>query len=303
MKPHPRLISAALLGCLFVSGVAGLVYEIVWARYLALFLGHTSYAVMMVLVAFMGGLALGSFWLGRRADRSREPLALYAWLEVGIGVFGLVFPWYYAACHWAFVALARGAQPGPAGLLALKFVFSLLAIFLPTVLMGGTLPALAKCVIRSLSELRGKVAALYATNSAGGVAGCLVADFWLIPTVGLQATVFSAAILNLAAGAVALSLNRRLRVEPWPGNREAPAPAVAEQFSPSELRLAVIGIGVSGFVAMLYEVAWTRLLALVMGSSTHAFSVMLMTFIAGLATGAWAIARWKTLRRTLVAFA
>src|ERR1041384_6042268 len=134
MKQHSRLLSAAVLGCLLVSGMAGLVYEIVWARYLALFLGHTSYAVMTVLVAFMGGLAMGSFWLGRRADRSREPLALYGWLELGIGLFALVFPSYYAACHWSFVALARSVEPGSTGLLTLKFLFSLLAIVLPTVL-------------------------------------------------------------------------------------------------------------------------------------------------------------------------
>src|SRR5436190_8370130 len=107
MKKSARLIFGTAVFCLLISGMAGLVYQIVWARYLALFLGHTSYAVVAVLVAFMGGLALGNAWLGARADRSPRPLRLYACLEIGIGVYALAFPAYYSFCHWAFIALAR----------------------------------------------------------------------------------------------------------------------------------------------------------------------------------------------------
>ncbi len=289
--------------------MAGLIYEIVWARYLALFLGQTSYAIIMVLTTFMTGLALGSFWLGRRADLTPRPLALYGWLEVGIGGFALVFPWYYSACHKTFVALAAGLTPGWFGLLALKCFFSLLAILLPTMLMGGTLPVLAKFLTRSMPDLRGKVAKLYAINSAGAVLGCLLADFWLLHAIGLRGTVFCAAGLNLFAGGVALALNRWgvRRSEPTEtgGSPSASVEAVAavegqdEQFSAKDLRLAVIAIGISGFVAMLYEVAWTRLLALVLGSSTHAFGIMLGTFITGLAIGAWVIARRQKAQRTI----
>jgi predicted membrane-bound spermidine synthase len=287
---------------LFVSGMAGLIYEIVWARYLALFLGHTQYAVVSVLVAFMGGLALGNFWLGQLSDRARTPLGIYAWLEIGLGAYALAFPAYYSFCHRLFIYLARSWQPAGATMLALKFAFSLFAILLPTVLMGGTLPVLARFVTRCLDELRAQVAALYAMNCAGAVAGCLAADFWLIPTWGLKLTLYCAAAMNLAVGLTALILHLSSR----PGAAsEATTSLVpgAEQFSPKSFRLALIGIGVSGFVAMLYEVAWTRLLALVLGSSTHAFSLMLLTLIAGISMGAWVINRWKTLRRILDAFA
>jgi predicted membrane-bound spermidine synthase len=287
------------MACIFVSGIAGLVYEIAWARYLALFLGHTSYAVVAVLVAFMGGLALGYAWIGKWADRTSAPLAMYAGLEIGIGILGLLFPWYYEFCREAFVTLALAWQPRGAALFALKFAFSSLAILLPTVLMGGTLPVLARFVTQSLADLRPRVAALYCLNSAGAVAGCLLADFLLIPLVGLQLTVWDAAAMNLIVGLIALALHRRLQgIEPAP----APVEEVEEQFTPGELKLAMIAIGASGFVAMLYEVAWTRLLALALGSSTHAFSIMLTTFIAGIATGSWLIYRWKRLRSTLDAF-
>src|SRR6188474_593947 len=157
MKSSLRVVFALVMTCFFVSGVAGLVYQIAWTRYLALFLGHTSYAVVAVLVAFMGGLALGNVWFGDRADRSRRPLALYAWLEICIGLYALAFPAYYELCHHAYVALAKSWHPGSAGLLAMKFVFSLLTILLPTALMGGTLPVLTKLVTRSLGELQARV--------------------------------------------------------------------------------------------------------------------------------------------------
>src|SRR5713226_6121976 len=120
MKPVPLRNSAAISFCCFLSGAAGLVCEVVWARYLALFLGHTGHAVVAVLAVFMGGLALGNLWLGARADRIGRPLALFGWLEIGIGACGLAFPLYYPACHHLFGIMARGWQPGGTGLLALK---------------------------------------------------------------------------------------------------------------------------------------------------------------------------------------
>jgi predicted membrane-bound spermidine synthase len=298
---------------LFLSGMAGLVYEVVWARYLALFLGHTSYAVVAVLVAFMGGLALGNLWFGAWADRARHPLAFYGWLELAIGVCALLFSQYYSWCEAGYLGLARKLQPGSSILLALKFGFSLLAILPPTVLMGGTLPVLTRLLTRSLGELREKVAALYFVNSAGAVAGCWVADFWWLPGVGLKGTLLGAAALNFAVGLGALLADRALRKaaqavpeparrQPLRQDRPGDSPPAEESFSPEELRLAVIAIGCSGFVAMLYEVAWSRLLALALGSTTHAFSLMLMTFIAGIAAGSYLAYRWKNLRQSLTAF-
>ncbi len=314
MKPTPRLVFLVVAACLFVSGMAGLVYEIVWSRYLALFLGHTSYAVVAVLVAFMGGLALGNWWIGNRADHTRRPLAFYAWIELGIGAYALAFPFYYDLCQAAFLSVARGAEAGGVYVVVLKFLFSLAAILFPTILMGGSLPLLARLVTRSLGELRPSVAVLYFVNSAGAVAGCVVADFVWIPDMGLPSTLQAGAALNLAAGAACLLLSgwvKESQADPLESESSLPSlkpssgrtdPNPEEQFSQHDLRLALIGIGLSGFVAMLYEVAWTRLLALVMGSSTHAFSLMLITFITGIAVGAWLIYRWKE-QGTMEAFA
>lgn|GEM_PF-3272314 len=205
------------------------------------------------------------------------------------------------------MALGRGATPGSSWLLVLKFGFSFAAILIPTTLMGGTLPILVKLVTRSLGELRARVAGLYFVNSAGAGIGVLVADFWWIPAFGLEATVFGGAILNAMVGAIALVVSAGLRegtarnpvgVEVGPTDfgsgtisaggvsaatdrrltggetRREAVEGAEETYSPFELRLAVAAAGVSGFVAMLYEVVWTRLLGLALVSSTHAFSIM-----------------------------
>lgn len=305
--------------CLLLSGIAGLAYQVAWARYLSILLGSTSYGVVAVLVAFMGGLALGNAWLGRYADRLARPLALYGWLEIAIAIYGILFPTYFELCQQGYIAIARNLEPGNPILLALKFVFSFAAILVPTTLMGGTLPILTRLVTRSLGELRGRVASLYFVNSLGAVIGVVIGDFWWLPSFGLEATVLGAAALNALVGVISLLVQSGLRDAWSSANTATPEPEPAtttespttpppkptpadEVFSPFEWRLAVAAAGVSGFVAMLYEVVWTRILALVLGSSTHAFSIMLLTFITGIAAGAWLIGRWRGLRRTFDAF-
>jgi spermidine synthase len=301
MKSNLRVIFALVMACFFVSGVAGLVYQIVWTRYLSLFLGHTSYAVVAVLVAFMGGLALGNAFVGGWVDGAEKPLALYGWLELGIAIYAFIFPSYYEVCHSLYVSAARHISSSGPSLLFLKFGFSLITVLLPATLMGATFPALTRFVTRSLAELRERVAWLYFINSLGAVFGCWAADFWWIPRMGLELTVYAAAGLNTVAGVIALVMSASI-LEGSPVAVTAPAPNANESdeyFSVLDLKVATIAIGCSGFVAMLYEVAWTRLLALALGSSTHAYSIMLMTFIAGIAAGAMLIVRWKTLKRTL----
>lgn len=303
MNLRARGVFALILASFFLSGVAGLIYQVVWTRYLALFLGHTSYAVIAVLAAFMGGLALGNAWLGAAVDRMPRPLLFYAGLELGIGVFAVIFPAYYEFMHQGFLAIVRSTAPTSGFRLALQFAFACATILFPTVLMGATLPALTRFVTRSLSELRGKVAALYAINSSGAVAGVILTDWWWIPSLGLDLTLVLGAVLSLLVGGVALWVSRRIQEGSAPAATNSTAPAaITESFSPRQLQVALLAIGISGFVAMLYEVAWTRLLALALGSSTHAYSLMLATFISGIAAGGWLVYRWKAQTHTLRAF-
>ncbi|MCS1406892.1 MAG: Polyamine aminopropyltransferase [Verrucomicrobia subdivision 3 bacterium] len=301
--PGFRFVYWTAFFCLLVSGIAALVYQVVWMRYLALFMGHTSYAVVAVLVVFMGGLALGNALLGSLADRVRRPLALYGWLEIVIGIYAWLFPWYFEVAQSIYFGLAAKAGMGGAMALGLKFAFGLAMLFVPTVLMGGVLPVLTRLVTRTLGELQERVSALYFVNSAGAVMGVVLAEFWLIPGGGLQMTVFLAAAMNLVAGAGALGMSGYLGEE----NNEAPqqsstTPASVEQQG-SVQKLILWLIALSGFVAMLYEVAWARMLGMVLGSSSHGFSVMLITFISGIAVGAWFIGRWRGVRDRVRLFA
>ena len=237
-------INAGVLCCLFLSGMAGLCHEVTWARYLALFLGHSSFAVTIVLASFMGGLAIGNYFFGRRADTMKSPLWLFGGLEIAVGLYAFLFPACFAFAQRTFEALSHGSASGSVGLNALKLFFSLVLILPPTVLMGGSLPILVRVVTSLLGELRLRVAALYFTNSAGAVVGCLLADFWSIPQWGLPGTLYVAGALNLAAGAIAFALARVRR----PATAIA-APAAKEvsvpQFTALDVRLISVAVAVS----------------------------------------------------------
>jgi spermidine synthase len=292
-------ISLLVTGCFFISGIAGLIYQVVWSKYLALFLGHTGYAVVAVLAAFMGGLALGNVWLGAAADRVRRPLAFYGLMEIGIALYAFLFPFYFQLCYRAFISVARGMAAGASGLLILKFGFSLALVLFPTALMGATFPALTRFVTSSLDELRGRVGWLYCVNSMGAVFGCFIADYWWIPKFGLEVSILGSGIMNLLIGLLAIGISKSISEAQQPVLQTSADSIDVETFTSDDLRLGLWAIGLSGFVAMLYEVAWTRLLALVLGSSTHAYTLMLMTFILGIAAGGGLVTLWSRRKGTV----
>jgi predicted membrane-bound spermidine synthase/tetratricopeptide (TPR) repeat protein len=270
-----------LAALFFLSGLCGLVYEVLWARQLALVLGHTAAAQALVLAVFMAGLGLGSVLLGRLADRVRSPLRLYGLLELGVGLLGLASPALLDGLSGLYLDLARrGVSPGfNWGLQAGLCVVVLLP---PAALMGGTLPALARHLVRELGRTQAVVSSFYACNSAGAALGALLAGLWLIPAFGLNWPVFGAAALNLLVGAAALALARGPASPAVPGNVREEA---VSRLSAGQERALYAAVFFSGAAALAYEVAWTRLLAVALGSSVYAFSLMLAAFIAGISLG------------------
>ena len=301
-RPTPTVLLTAIF-CLFLSGLAGLLYQVVWTRYLALITGHTSYAIIAVLVVFMGGLAWGNYELGKRADKLRRPLEFYGWLELVIAAYAFAFPYLFEWSQTPFRAIASAEMPGTV-LLAFKFVFAMVNVLIPTFLMGGTLPVLTRGATKALSQIRSNVSHLYFINSTGAAIGVGMTEFWLIPDYGLHQTVAVGGFVNLLVGAVALVIGRGL---PDAQSSEEPNETISdngvEKYQPSELQLAIVAIGLSGFVAMLYEIAWTRMLALSLGTTSHAFATMLMTFISGIAIGAWLVGRLRVKTGLLNLFA
>ncbi|HEX9829315.1 MAG TPA: fused MFS/spermidine synthase, partial [Bacteroidota bacterium] len=185
MKTRQNLLSVIAL-LFIVSGAAGLMYQIVWFKYLSLFLGNTTYAQTIVLASFMGGIAIGAALWGRRADRSKSPLALYAWLEIGIGVYCLAYPWIlgYVKSLFISVVIGAGLASDSEMVLFLKLLVSLVTLLPPTILMGGTLPVLVRFLSTRIEESGKNVAILYFLNSFGAVVGSLLGGFFFIPMIG-----------------------------------------------------------------------------------------------------------------------
>jgi spermidine synthase len=269
---------------LFVSGACALVYQVVWVRQLLLIVGSTTAAVSTVLSVFMTGLGLGAWLFGSAADRSRAPLRMYGYLELGVGLYALVLPLLITASMSPYVRVARqlGAEPG--FLLPVRVALGFLLLLVPTVLMGGTLPVLVRYVTRSLDRLGADLGFLYSMNLAGAVAGSLAAGFLLIHALGVHGASLAAVIGNVAVGLAALVLARRT-----PGGGAAPAapaPVLRRLEIPEGVRpLVWAAVFLSGLLTMAFEILWTRILVFTLGNSVYSFTIILATFLAGLALG------------------
>ncbi|MEN3333052.1 MAG: spermidine synthase [Blastocatellia bacterium] len=319
------VIAWAVLLCFFASGASGLVYQVVWVRELVLVFGATTFAVSTVLTAFMGGLALGSFYFGRRSESLARPLRLYGWLEIGIGLYGLAVPFIFAALPVIYHPIWRWLQLSFFTLSLVRFFFAALVLILPTALMGATLPVLASYYARDDHHIGLRVGSLYALNTFGAVIGAAITGFALIPLLGMHATTATAAAINISLGLVALRISRleesdtALSDQSASGlaNRHIETPKTAsaaerakvssitnDNLSRRGLIAVLVSFAVSGFIALAYEVIWSRVLALIIGSSVYAFSIMLTTFLIGLAAGAAVVSRFADrIRRPVMAFA
>ncbi|HKW90963.1 MAG TPA: fused MFS/spermidine synthase [Methylomirabilota bacterium] len=266
-----------LLGLFLLSGVSGLVYQVVWARQLTLIFGATSPAITTVLTAFMLGLALGSFAAGRWAGRWGHPLRAYALIELGIGIYAVVFPLLLSALQVIHIPLFRVLVDAPLTLIAVRVALAAGLLLPPTTLMGASLPVLARVVIRDPAGTGRGAGALYGLNALGAAAGVYVVTFFLIPTVGLIKGSLIAASLNFAVAAAAWA---------WARDRPAEAMPAGTAVARAGDVWVLLAYGCSGFAALGYEVVWTRLLVLVFGSSVYAFAVMLASFLLGLGLGA-----------------
>jgi spermidine synthase len=289
----------------FLSGAVALVYEVVWLRLLVLILGSTHVAVTSVLTAFMAGLALGALAFGRYADRSGwHPLVLFGALEAGVGIFAFVVRFLLDASGPLGLFLADRDSP-TAVISFIGFVVPLITLLPPTMLMGGTLPMLGRFLTRQTDAIGKSVGYLYAANTFGAVLGTAVAGFVLIPWLGVNDTITIAASVNFVlAGVSFLAARQAERVQssvslasdvkavarvarprrPKPDGTKKRGPTAAVTYVP--IRMALWATAASGFLAMVYEIAWTRVLVLILGSSVYAFTCMLATFLTGLAAGA-----------------
>ena len=271
-----------------LSGAAGLIYEVVWSRQLVLVFGNTTQAVSTILTGFFGGMAIGSFLGGRLADRVRSPLRLYGTIELVLVAVVLATPLTFRLLHEVY----RGAYPSLEGspelVALLRFALAVLALSPATILMGATLPALTRH-LSSGAHLSRAFGRLYAANTVGAILGTLAAGVLLIELLGLTGTLAIGAVCSAAAGGAALLLSRR------PGRAIPPdrhdiarhfAEATEEVGVVARPRLGIVLAFVSGLTSLGYQVLWTRLLSSGTGNSTYVFTLILATFLLGIALGA-----------------
>jgi len=322
------MLKALIYLLFFASGISGLVYEVIWIRKLTLIFGCTTYATSAVLTAFMGGLALGSFLLGRVADRQKDPLRLYGCIELAIGISTVVVMLlllpvmdsvYVAAFRMVPGVEGQALSGAGPGIIAVRFILAIAILIVPTTLMGGTLPIISRFFVRRRSRLGMEIGNLYAINTVGAMFGCFMAGFVLIRSLGESITVALAVAINITVGLACILLSPHVRqtesdVEkhstriPLPSEVRTDTPIAASpssitSASPAKVRTVLWAFGLAGFASLAYEVIWTRMLINVIGSDVYCFTVILTTFLLGITVGSFVFARFvDRLRRLYLTF-
>jgi spermidine synthase len=290
-----------------LSGISGLIYEVVWARMLTIILGSSVFAVSTVLTSFMAGLAIGSLYFGRVADKVKNPLSVYGWLEIGTGIYALLTPLLFAKLSGIYVLIHNHVHGSLHTLILIRFLLCFLALLAPTVLMGGTLPAISKFVVRRLERLGTNVGGLYGINTLGATIGCIAAGFLLIEFIGMKATIYLAFFINLAVGGTTFLLGKSwAALKGEDEDRQVSSPRVITDHRETPdfiIYIVLVTYAFSGFTALAYEVAWTRVLSMIFFTTTYAFTTMLATILCGIALGSFLFRRFiDRLRRPLLLF-
>jgi spermidine synthase len=308
--------------CFILSGATGLIYEVLWARMLGLVFGATTFAISAVLAAFMGGLALGSAVAGKIAARIKRPFRAYGLLEIGIALYALAVPLLFRWIDSIYALVWEQLHPGFYAFSLWRFLLSCAVLLVPTTLMGATLPVLSAALLRSPAHTPTSVTRLYTCNLVGAIFGTLAAGFLLLPNYGVRLTIFTAAALNLLIGIAAIIIDRKdargadesekvqesratteATVDDEDAIEETRTPASSQLKPEGSVKFWLLCAAVSGFVTISTQVAWTRVLTMVIGSSTYAFSIVVALFLMGLAGGAYIVAAKKMtneLRRSVL---
>ena len=287
----------ALVYFLFaLSGFAGLIYEGSWARYLKLFLGHSSYGQVLTLCIYMGGLAIGSFVAGKMVEKVKRPLLGYAAVELAIGIGGVAYHPLYNLLTGFFFDSDWVAGLGFTGAEVAKVVLATGSTLPIAIAVGMTFPFIAAGLMRK-SGAEVSLPMLYFTNSLGSAIGILVTSYMLIPELGNHITLCVAASINFLLAMVFGFIGFMTSPTREDDEEQASAGEGAEQAPLNEDYVAEHKLamppkstwfwiaGITGLTSFIYEIVWIRLLSLLMGSSSHSFDQMLSAFILGLAIG------------------
>ena len=286
-----RTAVARLAAIFFLSGAAGLFYEVIFSKSLGLTFGSTAAAATTVLATYMGGLALGSWLGGKLSSRVADGVRAYAFCEIGVAAFCALSAPLLNMVKAAYVALAAGSDPGAPRLLVLRVALGALALLPPTLLMGMTLPFLVRDSVLRGKGLGDAVGLFYGANTLGAALGAVLAGYAILPLLGVQQTTLLAVALNLAAALLGLRFAQQAAA---PAETKAP-PSLPQPVDGRLGRAALVVLAAGGVLTLALETCFVHLLAVVAGNSAFAFSLMLFAFLAGLGLGS-AAGRKRVLR-------
>lgn len=304
------LIYLGVCSCFLLSGFAALLYQTAWMRQFSTVFGTSELAIATVLSAYMGGLALGAALAGKLISRVRRPVLTYGILEAAIACSALMVPVLLGLANWAYASML-GGQPEPPNAIGLSqslfyFAVAFIVLAIPTTCMGATLPLLTRHLVTEDRHIGTRVGALYAINTAGAVAGTIVAAFALLPALGLKGTVYVGVAVNFLVFVLAAYIARRAtsgqpadrspsiaEIDQKGSESDATSAFASSWFSP---RIILPVMLISGMTSFVYEVLWTRLLSHIIGGSVAAFATMLASFLSGIALGSLIASRVATTR-------
>ena len=281
MPIHTRKI-AALLGA---SGMCALIYQVAWMRQFRLIFGASTPASAAVLAIFIGGLGLGSWRIGRRADRFVRPLRVYAWLEAAIAVLAALSPLLLLLVRWLYLAIGGSVTLGPIFTAPTRLLLATVVLLPPCFLMGATLPAAVRAALGEGDRSRRAVGLIYGLNTLGAVVGCLLANFLLLEALGTQRTLWAASLVNLLVALLARRVARRVDAQAPPSADEVEPPA-SEEATSAPQTFVLGAAAMVGFAFFLLELVWYRMLGPILGGTVFTFGLILAVALAGIGAGA-----------------
>lgn len=293
-------LNRLFLACFFVSGAAGLIYQVCWVRILSLVFGNTVYAVSMVVAGFLSGLAIGSHYWGKRTDAAKRPLRMYVLMEAGIAISALVVTLLITALDNAIVSVMTPESVNGGGWLIIRYVLVFIILLPPTMLMGGTLPVMGRMVTKNLEGVGLSISAIYAFNTYGAMAGSFLSGFILIPQLGIWGAIMVALCFNAMVAAViwftkdesiAEAPEVEVKAKSAPKQKKTKDQSRREDSAgsaPAVSRGRVLALfALAGFCSMAFEVLWTRAFVVSFKSTVYLFSNLLTVFLLGMAFGSW----------------
>lgn len=267
----------------YFSGIAALTYEVLWVRHLGLIFGNTVYAAATVMMTYMFGLALGSHYAGKLAEKIKKPVKVFGILEVLTATYALCVPYIFDFIQFSYRFAAINISDSIIFLTFIRVFLALILLLIPTAMMGATLPVLAKGFLTKIEHFGSRLGILYGINTFGAVSGVLLAGFLFIPKFGMSLTNIIAVSLDFLVGIIAISASIVFdrKTNQIVNNK------ISSSFAPltKTAKWLLISIGISGFISLSMEVVWFRALILIFGSTTYSFSTMLGIFLVGLSIG------------------